>query len=137
MQAKCLTTAESVYHGSMQTGRPSKKKRPPFGERLHSLRERAGLSQQQLAEKLGLTQRAYAYWERSPVALRPEQLAQLAEILGVELDELVYGSRKARRRGGPTGRAKQTFEKLSELSRSQQQKILDVVEAFVAQNNGA
>ncbi len=30
----------------------------PFGQRLHTLREQAGLSQQQLADRLGLTQRA-------------------------------------------------------------------------------
>src|SRR6266480_2516546 len=36
-------------------------------------------SQQQLAERLGPTQQAYAHWERNTVALRPEQLLSLAE----------------------------------------------------------
>jgi transcriptional regulator with XRE-family HTH domain len=58
-------------------------------QRLHTRREQAGLSQQQLAERLGLSQRAYAHWERNPVALRPDQLLILAEVLNVSVDDLV------------------------------------------------
>lgn len=36
--------------------------------RLHTLREQAGLSQEQLGAKLGLSQRVYAYWERHLVS---------------------------------------------------------------------
>jgi DNA-binding XRE family transcriptional regulator len=77
------------YTPDVQTGRPTTRERTPFGQRLHTLREQAGLSQQQLAERLGLTQRAYAHWERNPVALRPEQLLSLAEALNVSVDDLV------------------------------------------------
>ncbi|MBK6590037.1 MAG: helix-turn-helix transcriptional regulator [Acidobacteria bacterium] len=49
----------------------------------------AGLSQQQLADKLGLSQRAYAYWERHPVALRPDQLEQLAAVLNISVSDLM------------------------------------------------
>ncbi len=45
----------------------------------------AGLSQQELADRLGLTERAYAHWERNPVALRPEQLLSLADALNVSV----------------------------------------------------
>ncbi len=128
MQAISLTEAERVYAGGMQTGRPSKKKRPPFGERLHALREQAELSQQQMAEGLGLTQRAYAYWERNPVALRPEQLVKLAEILGVNVEELLNGHGKKSRRGGPTGKMRRIFDEVSVLPRSRQQRIVAVVE---------
>ena len=89
MQAISLTDSVGPYTVGMQTGRPSKKKRPPFGERLHALRELAGLSQQQMADRLGLSQRAYAYWERNSVALRPEQLLKLADILEVSVEELL------------------------------------------------
>jgi transcriptional regulator with XRE-family HTH domain len=117
----------------MQTGRPSTKERPAFGARLHALREQAGLSQQQLAERLGMTQRAYAYWERNPVALRPDQLQKLAGVLGVSVEELLGDGNRAMRRGGPTGKARQVFEEVSGMPRTQQKKILDVVEALVAQ----
>ena len=104
----------------------------PFGQRLHTLREQAGLSQQQLAERLGLSQRAYAHWERNPVALRPEQLLSLAEALNVSVDDLV-GTNGTRKRGaGPTGKMKQLFEAASRLPRSQQQKIAALLEPFIA-----
>src|SRR6266850_2369524 len=66
MQAFPLTEDSPVYTPAMQTGRPAKTERTSFGQRLHALREQAGLSQQQLAERIGLSQRAYAYSERPP-----------------------------------------------------------------------
>lgn len=94
----------------------------------------AGLSQQQLADRIGLTQRAYAYWERHPVALRPDQLLNLAQTLNVSVDDLV-GTNGTKKRGtGPTGKMKQLFEAASRLPRSQQQKIAAVLEAFVNQH---
>ena len=118
----------------MQTGRPSKKTRPPFGARLHALREQAGLSQQQLADRLGLTQRAYAYWERNPVALRPEQLQELARALGVTVEDML-GEPNGKKRGtGPAGKMRQLFEAASRLPRSQQQKVAAVLEPFILQH---
>jgi transcriptional regulator with XRE-family HTH domain len=102
------------------------------------MREEAGLSQRELADKLGITQRALSWWEREPVALRPEQVAQLATALGVSTDHLL-GVPTAKKRGsGPTGKARRAFEAVSKLPRHHQQKIVDVVETFVAgHQNGA
>jgi len=136
MQAFPLTEESPVYTPAMQTGRPAKKERTPFGQRLHALREQAGLSQQQLADRIGLTQRAYAYWERHPVALRPDQLLSLAQALNVSVDDLV-GTNETRKRGaGPTGKMKQLFEAASRLPRSQQQKITALLEPFIAHHAG-
>jgi len=118
----------------MQTGRPSTKERPPFGARLHALREQAGLSQQQLAERIDMTQRAYAYWERNPVALRPDQLQRLAETLSVSVEELLGENAARKRRNGPAGKMRQLFDAASRLPRSQQQKIADVLEPFIVQH---
>lgn len=134
MQALCSNPTNSLYALNMQTGRPSKRPRPPFGERLHALREQAGLSQAQVADKLGISPRAYGFWEREPVALRPEQLTTLAQVLGTTADALL-GLRPAKQRGsGPTGKARRVFEVVSKLPRRQQQKIAEVVEALVAQH---
>ncbi len=137
MQAFPLTQDPPVYTPPMQTGRPAKKERTPFGQRLHTLREQAGLSQQQLANRIGLTQRAYAYWERHPVALRPDQLLKVADALNVSVEDLVGTNGKKKRGAGPTGKMRQLFEAASRLPRSQQQKIAAVLEAFIAHNQGA
>jgi transcriptional regulator with XRE-family HTH domain len=119
----------------MQTGRPAKTKRTEFGERLYLLRQQSGLSQQQVAARLGLTQRAYAHWERNPVALRPDQLLKLAEVLNASVEEMI-GSREKRKRGaGPAGKMRRLFEAASKLPRSQQEKIAAVLEAFIAQHS--
>jgi transcriptional regulator with XRE-family HTH domain len=115
----------------MQTGRPSKEPRTPFGARLHAAREAAGLSQAQVAEKMGVTQTAYGVWERYPVALRPEQIEQLAAALNTTV-EYLFGRDAAKSRGkGPAGKLRQVFEKASQLPRHQQNKVAEFVEAFV------
>ncbi len=116
---------------AMPSGRPSRRQRPLFGQRLHDLRERSGLTQAQVAQHLGTSARAYAFWEREPVALKADQLAALAIIFGVSVDYLVGQEPPKERKGGPVGRARRAFERVSKLPRSQQHHILKVVEAFV------
>jgi len=127
MQAISVTSQLPDYPADMQTGRPSKRPRPPFGARLHALREQAGLSQQQLAEKLGITQAAYAWWERNPVALRPDQLQKLAATLNISVEELMGTAPGKKRGSGPVGKARRMFEEVSSLPRDRQQHVLRVV----------
>jgi hypothetical protein len=83
---------------------------------------------------LGISTRAYAFWEREPVALKAEQIAVLADILGVSADFLV-GRKEPQQRGtGPAGKMRQLFEAASRLPRSQQQKVAAVLEPFVLQH---
>lgn len=120
------------YALPMQTGRPAKHPRTPFGERLHAAREAAGLSQAQVSEKMGIAQNAYAMWERHPVALKPQQIEELAEILNVPV-ELFFGKSTTKRaRGGPVGRLRQVFEEASKLPRHQQSKVAEFLEGFLS-----
>jgi transcriptional regulator with XRE-family HTH domain len=124
------------YTGRMQTGRPSRRQRPPFGERLHALREKAGLTQAQVAKPLGISARAYAFWERNPVALKADQLAVLATVFDVSVDYLVGQEPAKKPKGGPVGRARRAFERVSKLPRSRQHYILKVVEDLVGSASG-
>ena len=131
VQALCLIPTNGLYSSGMKTGRPSERERPPFGQRLYELREAAGLTQAQVADKLGVSHRAYAFWEREPTAVRAEQLATLAELFGVTADFLI-GRQPAKQRGsGPTGKMKQLFEAASNLPRRQQQRVVGLVEDFL------
>jgi transcriptional regulator with XRE-family HTH domain len=134
MQAISVTLRDGMYYDDMQTGRPPKHQRPPLGERIAAFRERAGLSQQQLADALNVNQQMIAYWERRGVTLRPEQLAGLADALKVSVEELLGKAAPKVRASGPSGKARQVFESVSRLPRRQQQKIVEVVEALVAQH---
>jgi transcriptional regulator with XRE-family HTH domain len=97
------------------------------------VREEAGVSQIQLAEKLGVSQQAVAQWERKTTGVRSDTLAKLAAALGVTGDTLL-GTKTKRTAAAPQGRARSAFDKVSTLPRRQQDKIIAVVEAFVAQN---
>ena len=101
---------------------------------LRRLREQAGLSLRELARQIGEHPSNVSYWEREEKIPRSDVLASIAKALGVNVEELL-GEKPPRRRA-PAGRALQTFEKVSTLPRSQQKKILDVVDALVAQSGG-
>lgn len=124
-----------LYIEGMKSGRPIKSRRSDFAERLRTLREAAGLSQSEVARRLGIRQPSYALWETYNVALKPEQLLALANALGVSVDHLFAESDKAARRGGPKGRARDVFEAVSRLPRRQQEKIFDILQPFVKEHN--
>lgn len=69
-------------------GKPTDAPRTPFGERLLLARSKAGLTQKQVADALGLDQSTYADWERYSVTFKPEQITKLAEILDVSYEYL-------------------------------------------------
>jgi len=70
------------------------------------------------------------------VALRPDQLLNLAKALNVSVEDLVGTNGTKKRGSGPTGKMKQLFEAASRLPRSQQQKIAAIIEPFIAHHAG-
>ncbi len=60
-----------------------------FAERLRQLREQRGLTQVRLAELLGMAPRSYNRWERGGNTPHLDMLIRIADILQVNLDELV------------------------------------------------
>ena len=60
-----------------------------FGERLRALRKQAGLTQQEVAEKLSVHRTAYTKYETSGVMPDPVGLVVLADLFGVSVDYLV------------------------------------------------
>lgn len=58
----------------------------PLG--LAGLRLRAGLSQQQLAERLGTKQPSVARWERDPSTMLVVTMRRMAEVLGVDVAQM-------------------------------------------------
>lgn len=60
-----------------------------FSERLKKLRKQAQLTQVDVAEKLGISQPAYASWERGVKKPTQENLVKIAQVLNVSVDYLV------------------------------------------------
>jgi len=129
-----LPGGNRVYNSAMQPGgRPTKRKRTPLGERIVAARESVGVSQAQLASKLGTSQPAIAYWERNATNLRSDVLEKIATALGVSVDSLLGKDVATSRQNGPVGKVRQTFEEVSKLPRRQQQQIIKVVGALLSQ----
>jgi transcriptional regulator with XRE-family HTH domain len=127
MQGYSVTPEEPCY-AAANMGRPANTHRTAFGERLFQARSKAGLSQAQVAEQLGISQQSFAGWERRETALKPDQLARLAEILGATVEHLLGGGATRPRGAGPVGKLRQVFERASKLPREQQKHVLRVVE---------
>jgi transcriptional regulator with XRE-family HTH domain len=131
MQAFPVTILSMPYADRMQTGRPSTEPRTQFGQRLLAAREALGLSQAQVAEQLDITQKAYAVWERYPVALRPDQIEKVAASLQVSVEHLFGKAGKSARGHGPAGKLRQVFEQASQLPRHQQTKVVEFLENYL------
>lgn len=58
-------------------------------ERIRALREDKDLSQTQISEKIGITQRAYSYYETGDRMIPPEILCALADFHNVSVDYLL------------------------------------------------
>lgn len=62
--------------------------------RLFELRKKHNLSQEELAEKLGVSRQAVSKWERSEASPDTDNLIALAKIYDLSLDELIYGEKE-------------------------------------------
>ena len=60
-----------------------------FGNRLYQLRKKAGLSQAQLGEKVGLSNKAVSKWENGLAKPGLEIVHRLADVLCVSVDDLL------------------------------------------------
>lgn len=63
--------------------------------RLFELRKKHNLSQEELAEKLGVSRQAVSKWERSEASPDTDNLIALAKIYDLSLDELIYGEKES------------------------------------------
>ena len=63
-----------------------------LGERIVSLRKQHGLSQDSLAEAVGVSRQSVSKWELNASVPDLDKLMRLSEVFGVTLDELVKGA---------------------------------------------
>ncbi len=68
-----------------------------FGDKLKQIRMNEGLSQEQLAEKIGVSRQAITKWETKKGMPDVENMIILSEIFKMTLDELIMQETRARR----------------------------------------
>lgn len=60
-----------------------------MGEIISTLRKEKGMTQKELADKLGITDKAVSKWERNVSFPDTATIPKLAEILGISVEELM------------------------------------------------
>lgn len=68
-----------------------------FGEKLKSLRRQAGMSQEQLAEKLGVSRQAVTKWETDGGIPDIENIMAISALFDISIDELFSHERGTKR----------------------------------------
>lgn len=65
-----------------------------IGETIASLRKNKGMTQNELAEKMNVTDKAVSKWERNLSCPDVNTISKLADILGVSVEELLNSKNK-------------------------------------------
>lgn len=109
-----------------------------LGTRIARARKDQGMTQVQLAERLGIAQQTLAHYEVGRVRMAASLLPTIADILDRSLDELLLGEpamRKASKRG-PTSRLQQQIDAVAQLPKSEQRFVSKMLDNLLAQHQG-
>lgn len=107
-----------------------------LGARLAQARKDHGLTQQQLAEQLGLAQQTYAHYEVGRARIPASMLPTLAKLLTLSLDELMgttVAKPKPGNRRGPASRLHQQIDAVEQLPKTKQQFVSQMLDTVLAQ----
>lgn len=120
--------------------RPKLQRQPAqFGPKLAGLRRAAGLTQQQLSDKTGISRRMVAHYETQVAAPPGHVLTKIAQALAISTDELL-GLRRGpvKPQDAPQStvdmRLWRKLQQLQKLSPRKRQAVLQVLEDFLAAN---
>jgi transcriptional regulator with XRE-family HTH domain len=101
-----------------------------FAKRLAELRKSRQLTQQELAQRLGLSLSTVAYYEATAKNPKLETVYKLAEFFGVRPASLIEEPNSGKK-PGPASRLDQLTERISHLSAYKQRMLIGLVEAFL------
>lgn len=103
-----------------------------IAQRLARLRRERGITQQEMAERLGVLQPIVSDYERGELRLHGELIIKLAEILGASTDEIL--GREERKTGGATVKNRRLLRRIQEIDRlpkRDQQALMRTIDAFL------
>ena len=108
-----------------------------LGVRIAQARKDRGLTQQQLADRLGIAQQTLAHYEIGRLRVVAALLPALADIFDLSVDELLTGQATGRPAGkrGPASRLQQQIEAIGQLPKAKQRVVSEVLDAMLAQQS--
>ncbi|BET61065.1 MULTISPECIES: helix-turn-helix domain-containing protein [Yersinia pseudotuberculosis complex] len=102
-----------------------------LGARIALARKELQLTQQQLAEQLGIAQQTMAHYEGGRLKVSASLLPQLAQILNLSLDELLGLPARRIAKRGPTSRLEQQIEIISQLPKTKQKFVTEMLDNVI------
>lgn len=108
-----------------------------FGRRLARLRKAQGLTQQELADRLGISRRMVVYYEAQSEHIPAGLLPQLAQALKVSADELL-GLRSLKVKDPEESlRLFRKLKRITRLPARQRRAVLEYAEALLERNQSS
>lgn len=107
-----------------------------LGARIATARKERGMTQQQLADRLGVSQQTLAHYEVGRVGVGAAMLPVLADILDLSLDEMLVGqpAMRAPGRRGPASRLQQQLDAITRLPKAEQRFVMQMLDTVIAQH---
>lgn len=104
-----------------------------LGRRIAAQRKAQGLTQAQLAERLGISQQTLAHYEVGRLRVAVAMLPALAKELAVSVEALV-GTPTPKSKRGPAPKLQRQIEEIQKLPRTQQRFVMQMLETVLQQN---
>lgn len=107
-----------------------------LGARIATARKERGLTQQALADQLGIAQQTLAHYEVARARIAASLIPRVAELLDLSFDELLIGTPIVRLPGkrGPASRIERQLDAVSQLPKARQRVVSEVLDAMLAQH---
>jgi transcriptional regulator with XRE-family HTH domain len=106
----------------------------PLGERIRQLRKEAGLSQAELAEKIGADPGRVSRYEAGRITPSAEALVRLAEMLNISIDHLLVDGIPRRPLHAAQDALGDRLAAVAELPADDLAALLSVIDGLVAKN---
>ena len=110
--------------------RTTDKAKSTFSQRLIELRKEQGLTQEGLAELLGIARNRVAYYEAKATNTTVESIQPLADFFNVPVDYFFETDIK-RSKPGPDSQLEQRINRLKKLPRAQQKTVIAMIDGVL------
>lgn len=104
-----------------------------LGSRIAQLRKDAGLSQQTVADQLGIAQQTLAHYEVGRLRVPASLLPRFAQLFNVRGDDLLGLNTAGAGKRGPTPKLQQQIERIGQLPKAKQRFVMEMLETVLTQ----
>ncbi len=105
-----------------------------LGQRIAQFRKARGLTQQQLAETLGIAQQTMAHYEGGRLRIAVALLPALTKALAITVEELLEEAPKAAKgKRGLASTLEKQIERIGQLPRAKQKFVMEMLDTVIQQ----